>query len=67
MHRMFSLGQHMEDASHHLDASALNFGCCWGEREEDQTVFCDVFGATASTDLHTVNPNLPLKLRGETR
>lgn len=53
---MFSSGQHVEDAAYHFDASALNLVVA-GESKEDQTVFCDVSGATATTDFHTVVTN----------
>lgn len=46
----------MEDASHHLDASALNLVVA-GESIEDQTVFCDISGATATTGLHIAFTN----------
>lgn len=51
----------MEDASHHLDASALNLVVA-GESKEDQIVFCDISGTTATTDFQTVRYKLPAKL-----
>lgn len=45
---MFSSGQHVEDASNLLDDSALN---SVDAEEKDQTVFCNVSEATATTDL----------------
>lgn len=47
-HKMFSSGQHVEDASNLLDDSALN---SVDAEEKDQTVFCNVSEATATTDL----------------
>lgn len=51
----------MEDASHHLDASALNLVVA-GESNEDPTVFCDISETTATTDFHTVRQKPPAKL-----
>lgn len=42
-----------------FDASALNLVVA-GESKEDQAVFCDVSGATATTDLHVVFTNFLL-------
>lgn len=49
-HQMFSLGQHVEDASNLLDDSALN-SVDAEESKKDQTIFCNVSEATATTDL----------------
>lgn len=43
-----------------FDASALNLVVA-GDSKEDQAVFCDISGATATTDLHTIH-TIPNKL-----
>lgn len=49
-HQMFSSGQHVEDASNLLDDSAFN-SVDAEKPKKDQTVFCNVSEATATTDL----------------
>lgn len=47
---MFSSGQHVEDASNLLDDSAFN-SVDAEKPKKDQTIFCNVSEATATTDL----------------